>query len=380
MEATKKVKNILLRIKLAGYGIVNYDSNDQKWALDGTKIKQVEKMLNNISYAKKNLYENTDGKTEYKIKISSDCLKHSIFEKEIPFQSPNIVHEQAVLYSFIGSPAYILRGGFNEFGRGNAAFKRKAPFNIHDAEQITNSEGLKSISVIETFSKSGRKRTDNTIDDKADNTFHKRETVGDISYSTEGNIDLEQLQFVSTDIIFDRLAFSPDSFKLFSSFLKTRMENFNSELGYYGMKNSNVLIPEYGFKFSNENIVFLVKHLFKSILDLNIRRKSASAATHEFEYKLVYTPSVDTKYKEDGWVSVKDLSDIEKINFEAEDFFVEYDEAKSKELRETVEMNSKKQDQSSSDRKQEIKDAVEKKKAKKKNPEEVKPETELETA
>lgn len=27
----KKVKNILLRLNLEGNGIVNYDSNDQKW-------------------------------------------------------------------------------------------------------------------------------------------------------------------------------------------------------------------------------------------------------------------------------------------------------------------------------------------------------------
>ncbi len=57
----KTVKSILLRLKLQGNGIINYDSNDQKWMLDNTRLRQVDKGLNNITYAKKNLYENTDG-------------------------------------------------------------------------------------------------------------------------------------------------------------------------------------------------------------------------------------------------------------------------------------------------------------------------------
>ena len=365
----KTVKNILLRINLKGYGIVNYDDGDQKWILNSTDLNHMKTRHDNVTYAKKNMYKTPEGKTEYKIKISSDCLKHSIFEKEIPFQSPNISHEEAVLYSFLGSPAYILRGGFHEFGKGNAAFKRKSAFHINDAEQTCN-----AVSMIETFAKSGKKRTDNSIDDKADNTFFKKETVGEIEYSTEGFVDLEQLQFVSTDVIFDRLAFNPDKFKLFSRFLKTRMPNFNSELGYYGMKDSAVLIPEYGFKFSNDDVVSMVKHLFKCILDLNIRRKSASAVTHEFQYKLVYNTVEDTKYDEKGWETVKTDSDIEKINFEVENFYTQYEEGKAKELREVLEENSKKQDKASADKKQKEKDAIAESKKKKKGQEENKEE------
>ncbi len=368
MENTrKKVKNILLRLKIKGNGIVNYDGGDQKWIFGKTELNHMKTIHNNVTYGKRNFYRDVDGETVYKIKISSDCLKHAIFEKEIPFQSPNVSHDESVLYSFIGSPAYILRGGFFEFGKGGTAFKRKSPFLLNDAEQVLNSEGLEPISQLETFSRSGKKRTDNTIDDKADNTFFKKETVGQIEYFTEGNVDLEQLQFVSTDIIFDRLAFSDDKFNLFSRFLKTRMEDFNSELGYYRMKNSINAIPERGFKFSDENILFLVKHLFTSILDMNIRRKSSSAMTSEFEYKLVYTPSEDTKYDEKGWVSVKDISDIDKINFKPENFYVQHKDEEALQLRKDIEENSKKQDTQSSAKKQEIKDFVKEKKNKKKN-------------
>lgn len=348
---TKKVKNILLRLKLKGYGIVNYDGSDQKWVYNDTKLNTMKTIHNNVTYAKKNFYKNSEGETDYKIKISHDCLKHSIFEKEIPFQSPNISHEKHILYSFIGSPAYILRGGFLEFGKGNSAFKRKAPFSLKDAEQTCG-----AVSMLETFARSGKKKTDNSIDDKADNTFFKKETVGNIEYFTEGNLDLEQLQFVSTDIIFDRNAFNADEFDLFSFFLKTRIKDFNSKLGWYSMVNSVNQIPEYGFKFSNDNILSFVKHLFQSILELNIRRKGASAETFEFQYKLVYIPTEDTKYNEDGWVSVKSMNDINSINFQSEDYYIEKDETTAKELRKVIEENEKDAAQNSANVKQKAKD------------------------
>jgi hypothetical protein len=357
---TKKVKNILLRLKLKGYGIVNYDGGDQKWVFNSTELNTMKTIHNNVTYAKKNFYKNSEGETDYKIKISSDCLKHSIFEKEIPFQSPNISHEKHILYSFIGSPAYILRGGFFEFGKGSSAFKRKAPFALNDAQQTCG-----AMSTLETFARSGKKKTDNSIDDKADNTFFKKETVGDIEYFAEGNLDLEQLQFVSTDIIFDRNAFNADDFDLFSFFLKTRIKDFNSKLGWYGMTNSVNQIPEYGFKFSNDNILSLVKHLFQSILELNIKRKGASAETFEFEYKLVYIPTEDTKYSEDGWVSVKSINDINSINFQSEDFYIEKDETTAKELRMAITENEKNAAQNSADIKQKVKDDIQSKKDKK---------------
>lgn len=361
-KSTKTVKNILIRLNLKGYGIVNYDSGEQKWTINDLGINRLKTMHNNVNYAKKNFYKNSEGDTDYKIKISSDCLKHSIFEKEIPFQSPNICHEKAIMYSFIGSPAYILRGGFLEFGKGTFSFKRKSPFQLNDAEQTCG-----AISVIELFSKSGKKRTDNTIDDKADNTLFKKETVGAIEYMTEGFIDLEQLQFISTDILFDRMAFNPDDFELFSKFLKTRLANFDSKLGWYSMKNSVNEIPEYGFKFTQENIVSLVKHLFQCISEFRIKRKSGAAYIGEFEYKFVFDPIEDKKYDEKGWVSVKSQSDIDNLNFEVEDFYIEREEKASKELRQTIINNEENQDKKSADKKQKDKDDAEDRKKKKKD-------------
>ncbi|HWY09825.1 MAG TPA: hypothetical protein VN026_00800 [Bacteroidia bacterium] len=348
----KKVKNILLRLNLEGYGIVNYDSNDQKYILNEGKEYNKD-FRNNSSYAKKTFYNDENGKQKTKIKISKNCLKQSIFKKDIPFQCPNIVHDDILLYSFIGSPASMLRGFL--FAK-EEAFKRKEAFSITDAEQSCN-----AISNLETFTRSGQKNTD---EDVKDNSFFKKETVGDIKYSAHGNIDLEQLQFVSTDPIFDRLTFNPDKFNLFSKFMKQRMESFKSELGYYKMKTSVVEIPEYGFKFSNEDMLHMVKYLFNMMMELTINRNGGYAVTSELQYKLVYNPLEDTRADENGWVSVKTQKDIDKLDFSIEDFYVVVDEEESKKMRSAILDNYQVAKKKTADKK-------ESKKPKKKDKEEV---------
>ena len=55
-----------------------------------------------------------------------------------------------------------------------------------------------------------------------------------------------QLSFISCDQIFDRYAFNPDMFNLYKTLLATKLDGFNSELGFYQIKNSIVEIPEHG--------------------------------------------------------------------------------------------------------------------------------------
>lgn len=329
----KKVKHIKFRIELEGEGIVNYDSNDQKWIYKDTNLNsKMGTYHDNVNYAKKHFYKNGDN-LDYKICISSDCLRHDIFKMDAMFQSPNVVHQDALLYSFISNPANILRGYM--FADKKLTQKKKSIITITDAEQICN-----SISNIETFSRSGFKNQDSDI---TDNSFYKKETIGKIKYSSKGQIDLMQLQFVSVDPIFDRFSFNPDSFELYKSFLKTRM-NFNSDLGYYLIKDSSIEIPEYGFKFSNDNVNFLTKEFFKRLLKLDILRKGSYAKISKLEYKLVYDVIEDTFDSENNWVEIKHESDIDSINFESEEYYVEEEFSKAKELRENIvkEYDSKK--------------------------------------
>jgi hypothetical protein len=339
----EKVKNILFRVNLKGNGIVNFDDSSQKFMYNGTNLNSMKTMYDNTSYAKKRFYKDVDGNLTYKICISSDCLRHDIFKEDILNQSPNIINNEAVLYSFIASPANLLRGYL--FADKKETYKRKGAITITDAEQTCN-----AVSYIETFSRSGLKNQDS---DKADNSFYKKETIGNIKYSTIGNIDLMQLQFVSVDQIFDRFSFNPDSFELYKAFLKTKLENFNSELGYFQIESSVIDIPEYGFKFSNENVNKLVQEFFTRLLKLNILRKNAYANIESIEYKLVYDVIEDTFDTEDGWLSIKNEFDIKNINIIVEDFYVSVDESNAKKLRNDIELDYEKRKKEAKDKKSE---------------------------
>ena len=324
------VKSILFKMKIKGNGVVNYDSNDQKVIYNNTnlfhKMKAGEKnQFGNQGYAKKSMYQVGEN-IDYKLKISSNCLRQNIFREDIPIQASQIVNDPITLISALASPGMLLRGYM--LADSVNPFKRTGVLNIDSAEQTCG-----AVSMIETFSKSGMKNQDGAT---SDNTFFKKETVGNIEYSSKGTIDLMQLQYVSCDNVFDRLAFNPDLFKLYKQLLQTHMENFDSELGYFKMSTSVNDIPELGFKMTNENMVFLVKSLFERLLKLNITRAGGSAQISELVYKLVYDPIDDTFDSEDGWITLKKRADLNTIDFEAQDFFNLEDQAKAIALREAI--------------------------------------------
>lgn len=324
---TKKVKNILFKMKIKGNGIVNYDSSEQKWMINRTSLSHMKTRHDNTSFAKKRFY-GTPEETTYKIIISSDCLRHDIFSTDAPFHSPNVMNQKSLLTAFIASPASLLRGYM--FAGREVTYKRKSPFIITAAEQTND-----AISYIETFASSAPKNSDKDKE-TADNSFYKKEVIGGIEYEATGFIDLMNLQFVSCDQVFDRYAFDPDLFNVYTQFMQSRMPSFDAELGYYQMVGSIVEIPEYGFKLSNDNMNDLVRSLFERMINMSIKRKDAYAQTSELQYKLVYDVIEDTINSEDGWITIKTESDINSISIDVEDFYIPADAEKAIQQREAL--------------------------------------------
>jgi len=315
----KKVKNILFKMELEGNGVVNCDSNGQKWIWNEISGGKYE-TDNNLIFAKKNIYQKSNGEYDYKIKISSNCLRHNIFIDDIPFQSPNILHNNYLLVSMLASPAIINRGHLFALNEDeiDKTIRRKSVLCIIDAEQTNNCK-----SKIELMTVSGEKISDTSL-------FNK-ETVGDITYETDGNIDLMQMQFISCSKNLDRLAFNPDLFPLYSELLKKRLPSFNSELKYYRITNSVVELPEYGFLLSNTDVVELTKNLLYKMLKMNIYKSGSSVVTSKLKIKLVYDVFNDKKNNSDGWIELtKDV--IDNLNFENENFYTEYDFENAKTL------------------------------------------------
>jgi hypothetical protein len=324
----KKAKRVIYRIKIAGQGVVNYDSGDQKFLFLGNKSLTIGFDSNeNVSYAKKRVEILPDGTLEYKLAISSNCLTHGIFKDDVKFQSPNLISVPALLYSFLASPTALLRG-YMFADKTSDSLKRSSSVVLTDAIQTNN-----AASTVEIFTRSGLKTSD---ENKKDTSLFKKEVVGKITYEALGHIDLEQMQFLSCDQIFDRYAINPDYYDSYKRFLSARIPNFNSELAYYQRETDQIRIPEYGIKFSDENILFLVRRYLKQLMLLEINRKSAYAKATDVEYKIVYDVYEDTFENEEGWVSLKREADVDAINFEVQEFYELADPEKTAELRQAI--------------------------------------------
>lgn len=329
MKKGKLVKSIEFRMKIKGNGVVNFDGNDQKWMYkDSEKFRHLYDINSNVKYAKKHFFRNSDGKLEdYKIVISSDCLRNAIFKNEMIAQTPNIISVPNLLYSFIGSPVGVVRGYL--FAEKSLTLKRASAFNILDAVDTG-----KSMSSLPVNTRSGQKNTDKDI---KDTSLFSVENVGDTIYTTRGRIDLEQLQFISNDLVFDRLAFDSDRFDLFANSIKNYLGEFKNKLGYYLKKGDINNIPEFGLLFNDAQVKYFVKYLLERLMSLDITRKNAYAHVEELEIKFITDP-INDKFNnsEDGWIKLASREDIDKLNFEVETYYTEVKEKEAIAIRSNI--------------------------------------------
>jgi hypothetical protein len=359
----EKVKCVLFKMELKGRGIVNNDSNDQKFIYNqipkGEEGSHLKAFHNNVMYGKK-AFSTEDGKLKWKLKISTDCLMRTMFQEFMISTNPNIMHSDYVLYSYLAHPAVLLKGHAN-FNK-TETIARSSSITICDAIQTSN-----AVSALEVCSRSGEKKTNDGTDDTADNTYFSKENVGDIEYATEGVIDLMNLQFISCDNVFGRYSFNPDKYIIFKEFLKRSLPNFNNDLGYYQPKNSAINIPEYGILLSDENVSFLIKYAIKRLLGINVRRRNAFAKVSVLKIKLVYDPITDTMDNENGWITINNYADADALNLNTECFYELIDLEKSKQLRSEIETKVKEmQEKDKAEKEKKLKEKKDKK-AKKSN-------------
>lgn len=301
-----KVKNILLKLTLEGQGIVNFDSAKQKHVFLNTNLKNMYKHDNNVSYSKKNFYVDSDGNLLYKVKISTYCLKRDLFKDYIISDNPNIEINDELLYSLISSPLGIYRGYTYTIG----GLKRKAAFNLMDAELVSNNvsyfdfdskSGPKSIETGDSFEDELKDESVTKKDIEGSTSLFTKEQIGKSKYETIGNIDLNQLQFLSCSQMFDRYSFNPDKFEKYKKFMEAQIGKVDSDLAYYKLDTSVVELGELGMLLPKNNILYLVNNLLKKIRTINIQRSTGYAASTKLEYKFVYDPLVDTLNNPDGW-------------------------------------------------------------------------------
>ena len=324
MESVKTVKGLLFKVKMDGIGTVNFDDSDARFIVSryGNPATKKPYSNSNIKVAKSEYRQvgtDENGAPLYKrtLKISSECLRHAIFEKDYDVTNGRIMRNDAFLSSFISSPAALLRGYM--FADDKETIKAKSPVTIGAAIETSGAVITPEIGTV-----SG---------DKEKTSLFYTENTGRTKYETKGFVNLKQLEFLSCDIFFERRAVKSSWVETENGLLnvafKQRYGKVPYSLGVY-TATANAFtkhIGEYGLHFNMDFRKYLIVEFFKRLLSVNITRSGSFARVSEISVKPVYDGLKDTFESNDGWVDLSSEAEIgefvESLNIY--DFYEECD-------------------------------------------------------
>lgn len=317
------IKNILIKGELEGRGIVNFDSAGQRYLLAthgiATGLKENVKLGKKAFIKTGKVSENGNEIYDYKSKISADCIRHAIFEHDVDVVNGVVSQCPSIFATYLLSPVGVMRGYMFPCKDG-AALKRKSPLTVTDAIQCNDAK-----SNIEACSTTG---------DRSDTSFFFAEKSGDMKYSFTGQIDVKQLQFISADPFFDRMAINSDwidkgevDFALESHYggkYGTKYGVFTSMANFTGHA-----CAENGVLLDNAICEYIIKKTLKDMLSINIVRNNAFAATSSLKIKLVDNIlGVGQKMNdEEGWIELNSEADVDALDLsDLHPFFTESSE------------------------------------------------------
>lgn len=332
-----EVKAIRFQVAFNGNGCVNYDSISQLGTLketgiyseDEEEIKRKKKKGKNKMLAKKEFGYDENKETGFKYKVSSECLRHTMFRKTMPCVNALPNTDRNLVDRMHAQPDYILRGYMTTFGKKETAIRRKSPFTITDAVEC-NSTYRKFVD-FDFHSNAGEKDNqknglcdnendgnDNNENETNSTSLYHIENVGKLVYVADANLDVEELQFISCDQKYDRQAFDNERYgrneNPYLLELAKTMLNFTPEVKQYVLDNDIAQIDEdmykigeYGVLLNKESVNMLIHRMFNLIKNLNIYKRNAL-----FEFAKFMSIKVVTT---DGIVEIRP-DEIDDIYFE----------------------------------------------------------------
>ena len=313
------MKALLIKGHICGKGCVNFDDSDQQ-RFTLKKFGISENVPNkNVKLAKKAYFLKVDEEGnpvlkdgekvyDYKVKISSECLRKAIFANEAEYTNPMIKFSDTVSANYMLSPTALGRG-YMFANTDGETLKRKSPLTVSDAIQ---SNGARSSLEIGT-----------TSGERNDTSFFYTETVGDIEYDFTAVIDIKTLIFVVADPLFDRMAIKPDWIDtgLAEKMLEMHFPGISHPYKGYFTASSKTLtqeISEYGIILNKEVVEYVVKYILKNILGISIKRNTAYANVTSISIKEVNDIINDKFDSADGWKTITSSEDVDKLSFDIE--------------------------------------------------------------
>jgi len=311
------MKTILIKGIMKGCGVVNFDDNSQKFALNKLGIKDIIGD-DNVKYAKKVFFK-TDNGYDYRVKISGDCIRKGIFSNSVENVNPMVVKNEIVACNYFLSPVGICRG-YLYTNRDESGYKRKSPLTITDAIENGNAK-----SELEIGTTSG---------DRNSTSMFYTEKIGEAEYNFKGIIDLKQLMFIVADPLFDRMAINPDW--LTTGVAEKVMKNLYGDkssprIGYFTASSKYLTnsIAEFGMLLNEELVAHLAKYILANIMKCSIKRNNAYASVKSLKIKFVENIINDKMDDEEGWITINDLNDIANLEIHAD---CPYKEATEKDI------------------------------------------------
>lgn len=311
-----KIKGIRFKMNLEGQGVVNFDGDVDKFCQKQLKgFEHINPHNKNYKFAKKVYRIDEEGKLDYKLKISSACLRHEMFTNPFGNTPISIINTKLEWYHYILSSCGLLRGYM--FTQDKLpTIRRKSPITICDAIQTNDAK-----SFMEIGTQSGNIHNDSEI------SLHTHEQVGDITYTAEGFINIQELRFFSCSLKYDRLGINPDIL----TYINDKKENiadtvlknlygkdakYDIGLFYYNefAKASEL---ELGILLGDEITINLVKDALMRMFDVYIKRSGSFAKVKNIEIQLV-SDVLDTSNE---WIELNSHSDIVNLNFEVDNAY-----------------------------------------------------------
>lgn len=309
MTRFNNVKSIEFTAKASGWGIVNYNGNDQVSVLKAAGISNSAffnddgTFSKNLRLGKRVFYpiEGTD-KYGYHLIVDDKCLRNQMFADTMPFHSNNLMMVPEIRYRALANPDLILRGYV--FPSKSSTIKRPSALRVESAREVGPLH--KNINLV-INTRSGKKEKS---EEKKDNTLFYTEKIGEIEYKFTGSIDMEILQFIVADPEYDRLEIDrldeDDNEKIYLESLEKNMINLKPEFKNYTRVGNYLGDAAYerGVLLNEDSVDMLVKKALTKILTLKIKRNGSS-----FEVNTLTVGVVHDGKKDVFDISLDNLSD-----------------------------------------------------------------------
>lgn len=377
------VKNIIVKGKLRGNGIVNYDSADYQKDivarrtefLKGINVSSNGSKVSNIKLAKKCFYgtgeydEKGNEIIDYLVQISRDCLGYNIFGHPT---NPVLCHNELAMVSAALSPVELMKG----YLRTVRSTKAKESINEKNEDAFTRKSAITIVKAMQCNDAKTYMEVGTRFGERDSTSMRYTESAGLMEYEFLAEIRVKELQFISADPFLGQRALNSDwHYKIKCGNGTTSIPEIFDNY-YHGMEQpvfgnfaldgnfTSDLINESGYLLSNDIQEYIVKETLKKIFGLDIKRRDAYASMVSMKVKVVEDITTLGRSSEDenGFVEINSVDEIDSFVFPKFFNFYKRVDQESVDRRDKAAEEKSLADAATKENKRMVKEEVEKKK------------------